>query len=138
VPRIPGPAYRRALELADRRVIVVDQTMRSMRDAVRLVKLLGDGEGSGAEPALAQRNVFVLNRVGEAGRDALSLKDIHSVLQVQPVSQVPFLPNLVMPAANHGVVAASKPGKFSNAIGALAVELSGRSARRRWWRRAAK
>jgi pilus assembly protein CpaF len=36
VPRIPTPAYRRAFEIADRRVIVVDQTMRSMRDAVRL------------------------------------------------------------------------------------------------------
>jgi pilus assembly protein CpaE len=138
VPRIPGPAYQRALELADRRVIVIDQTMRSMRDAVRLVKLLSDDERSDADPALAHRNVFVLNRVGEAGRDALSPKDIHSVLQVQPVSQVPFLPNLVMSAANHGVVAASKPGKFSNAIAALALELSGRSARRRWWWGAAK
>src|SRR5690242_16628708 len=36
VPRTPAPAYRRALEIADRRVVVVDQTMHSMRDAVRL------------------------------------------------------------------------------------------------------
>lgn len=137
VPRLPGPAYRRALELADRRVIIVDQTMRAMRDAVRLMKLLSNEEGSGAEPAMGHRNVFVLNRVGEAGRDALSLKDIHNVLQVQPASQVPFLPNLVTPAANQGVVAASKPGKFGDAVAALASEFSGRSPRRRWWWRAA-
>src|SRR5439155_20861703 len=42
VPRIPTPAYRRSLEMADRRVIVVDQTMRSMRDAVRVAGLFDD------------------------------------------------------------------------------------------------
>jgi pilus assembly protein CpaE len=44
VPRIPAPAYRRALEIADRRVIIVDQTMRAMRDAMRVMKMFGDGE----------------------------------------------------------------------------------------------
>src|SRR5262249_52708485 len=61
VPRIPAPAYRRALEIADRRVIVVDQTMRAMRDAVRLAKLFGDDPKESG-------NIFVVNRVGEAGR----------------------------------------------------------------------
>src|SRR6478609_2405297 len=56
VPRIPSPAYRRALEMADRRVIVVDQTMRSMRDAVRITKQFDD--------VSEQRNMFVLNRFG--------------------------------------------------------------------------
>src|SRR5437868_6054665 len=69
VPRIPAPAYRRALEMADRRIIVVDQTMRSMRDAVRVAKLF-DGDES-ADRVLDTRKMFVANRVGEAGPNAL-------------------------------------------------------------------
>src|SRR5438477_12596943 len=72
VPRIPAPAYRRALEMADRRFIVVDQTMRSMRDAVRVAELFDD--------ASDERNVFVVNRVGDAGATGLALKRVGKVL----------------------------------------------------------
>jgi pilus assembly protein CpaE len=133
VPRISTPAYRRALEMADRRVFVVDQTMRSMRDAVRLANLSNDEDGSPDH-----RNVFVVNRLGEAGSNALSLKDIQGVLQVKPASLIPFLPKLVMPAAHYGEIAASKRGKFANAVATLALEISGRQQRRRWWSRRAK
>ena len=131
VPRIPTPAYRRALEIADRRVIVVDQTMRSMRDAVRLKKALGD---TGAEPG-EHRTIFILNRQGEAGSHGLSLDEVTNVLQGKPTSTIPFLPKLVTPAAHHATVAASQR-KFGNGIGALALEISGRARRRRWfsWR----
>ena len=138
VPRIPAPAYRRVLEIADRRVIVVDQTMRAMRDAVRVAKMFGDDAIPGAERSAEHRNIFVVNRVGEAGQHALSLKDVHKVLPVQPTSLVPFLPSLLMPAAHHGLIAASKRGKFADAVTTLASELSGRNRRRRWWWRAAK
>jgi pilus assembly protein CpaE len=138
VPRIPAPAYRRALEIADRRVIVVDQTMRAMRDAVRVVKLFGDGDVPGAEHSAEHRNIFVVNRVGEVGHHALSLKDVHKVLQVQSTSIVPFLPTLVAPAAHNGLIAANKRGKFGDAVATLALELSGRKRRQRWWWRAAK
>ena len=128
VPRIPIPAYRRALEIADRRIIVVDQTMRSMRDAVRLKKAFGDTPG-------AEQAIFVLNRDGEAGNHGLSKKEIISVLQAKPTSAIPFLPNLVIPAAHHATVAA-RQSKFGNEVGALALEISGRSRKRRWfsWR----
>jgi pilus assembly protein CpaE len=129
VPRIPLPAYRRALEIADRRVIVVDQTMRSMRDAVRLKKAFGDIPG--AEPA-----IFILNREGEAGNQGLSEKEINNVLQASPTSTIPFLPKLVTPAAHHATVAA-RQRKFGNAVGVLALEISGRTQRRRWWSRRA-
>jgi pilus assembly protein CpaE len=135
VPRIPAPAYRRALEIADRRVIVVDQTMRSMRDAVRVVKMFGDEAPGAAE----HRNSFVVNRIGEAGQHALDLKkDVYKVLQVQPTSLIPFLPSLVTPAALHGLIAGSKRGKFADAVATLALELSGRKRKQRWWRRAVK
>jgi pilus assembly protein CpaE len=136
VPRIPAPAFRRALEIADRRIIVVDQTMRAMRDAVRLAKMFGDSEIPGAEHSAEHRNIFIVNRVGE--HHALSLKDMQKVLQVQPTSMVPFLPSLVTPAAHHGLMAADKRGKFADAVATLALELSGRKRRQKWWRRAAK
>jgi pilus assembly protein CpaE len=125
VPRIPLPPYRRALEIADRRVIVVDQTMRSMRDAVRLKKAFGDTPG-------AEQAIFVLNRGGEAGSHGLSQKEIISVLQAKPTSTIPFLPKLVTPAAHHATVAA-RQRKFGNAVGALALEISGRTRRRKWF-----
>ena len=121
VPRTHAPAYRRALEMADRRVIIVDQTMRSMRDAVRLASLYDD-----------DRNIFVANRVGES--NALSIKEVQDALQVRPASLIPFAPKLVTPAAHHALVAASQRGKFTDGIDELALELSGRQQRRRWWR----
>jgi pilus assembly protein CpaE len=128
VPRIPIPAYRRALEIADRRVIVVDQTMRSMRDAARLKKAFGDTPG-------AEQRIFVLNREGEAGNHGLSPKEIADVLQTKPTTTIPFLPKLVTPAAHHATIAA-RQRKFGNAVGALALEISGRTRRRKWfsWR----
>jgi len=129
VPRIPVPTYRRAFEIADRRVIVVDQTMRSMRDAVRLKKAFGDTSG-------AEQAIFVLNRESEAGNHGLSQKEIIGVLQAKPTSTIPFLPKLVTPAAHHATVAA-RQRKFGNAIAALALEISGRTRRRRWFSRRA-
>jgi pilus assembly protein CpaE len=132
VPRIPIPAYRRALEIADRRVIVVDQTMRSMRDAVRLKKAFGDTAGA---EQVEHRTIFVLNREGEAGNHGLGLKEVANVLQAKQTSTIPFLPKLVTPAAHHATVAA-RERKFGNAVGILALEISGRTRRRRWfsWR----
>jgi pilus assembly protein CpaE len=138
VPRIPAPAYRRALEVADRRVIVVDQTVRSMRDGVRLATMFGGAEPLGTDGTKELRNIFVVNRVGEAGNRLLSLSEINSVLPVQPTSTIPFLPTLITPAAHHGQIASSRRSKFANAIGALALELSGRKERPRWWQRAGK
>jgi Flp pilus assembly CpaE family ATPase len=102
-----------------------------MRDAARLAKML-DG---GSDPAAERRSAFIVNRVGEAGRHALSLAEINRTLQVRPTSMVPFLPNLVTPAAHHAMVAA-RQRKFGNAVGTLALEISGRTRRRRWfsWR----
>jgi pilus assembly protein CpaE len=133
VPRTSTPANRRALEIADRQIIVVDQTMRAMRDAVRLAKLFG-GEGDSAEHS----TLFVVNRVGEFRQHAVSMKDIQKVLQVPPTSLVPFLPSLVAPSVHQGLVAASKRGKFADAVAVLALELSGRKRKQSWWRRAAK
>lgn len=128
VPRISAAAYLRALDIADLRVLVADQTMRSVRDMVRLRAALGEG---GAE----HRNVMVVNRSGEGGRHAVTLHEMHGVLEVQPKSVIPFQPAVLTATSLDGQVAAAGRGKFADAIAALAMELSGRTQpRRRWWR----
>jgi Flp pilus assembly CpaE family ATPase len=115
--------------MADRRMIVVDPTMRSMRDGVRLSGLFNAGEAD-------TRTMFVVNRAGEAGNIDLSAKDIHKVLQAHPVGAIPFLPKLLRNSAHHAIAAAGKGGRFSHAIANLARELSGNTQRRSWffWR----
>jgi pilus assembly protein CpaE len=127
VPRIPTAPYRQALDTADFRIIVGDQTLRSVRDIVRLRDSLGEGDGK-------QRNGFVLNRYGEGGRHAVTLQEMHHVLGLEPRTVIPFLPTVFAAAANGTRVAAARRNKATDAIAALVLELSGRpSERRRWW-----
>jgi pilus assembly protein CpaE len=128
VPRIPAAPYRRALAMADFRVTVVDQTLRSMRDAVRLRKVLGESDGG-------HRNILVINRHGEGGRHAVSLDEIQHLLEMPPKSVIPFQPSSFTAAAGGAKIAAAQRGKFTDAIATLARELMGRaSPRQRWWR----
>lgn len=131
VPRNPGATYLRALELADFRVIVVDQTLRSARDAVRLRSALGDVGGK-------HHTLFVLNREGEGGRYAITLDEMQRILDVRPKTVIPFHPAWFATALGSSeTLAAARRGKFSEAIAGLALELSGRALQpRRWWQRA--
>ena len=128
VPRVPSAAYRRALEMADLRIIVADQTLRSVRDTVRLRAVLGDGDGK-------RRNLLVVNRHGEGGRHAVTLQEMQQVLEVKPNSVIPFQPTLFAMVTGSTKIAAARRGKFREAISTLALGLSGRTPeRRRWWR----
>jgi pilus assembly protein CpaE len=127
VPRIPASAYRRAMEMADFCVIVADQTLRSVRDTVRLRAALGEGDGR-------RRNVLVINRYGEGGRRAVTLDEIHHVLEIRPKAVIPHQPALFTIGPDEERIAAARRGKFSDALAALALELSGRPPdRHRWW-----
>src|SRR5262249_32705165 len=126
VPRVPAPPYRRALEMADFSVIVADQTMRSVRDTVRLRKAVGDGK---------RPRAIVVNRPREGGRHPVTLHQLQQVVEVKPKSVIPFQPTLFTTIAGATKIAAAQRGKFTDAIAALALELSGRAPeRRRWWR----
>ncbi len=128
VPRVPAPPYRRALETADFRVTVADQTLRSVRDTVRLRNAIGEGDGR-------RRDILVVNRHGEGGRHAVTLQELQHVVEVKPKSVIPFQPTLFTTISGGAKIAAAQRGKFTDAIAALALELSGRpSERRRWWR----
>jgi pilus assembly protein CpaE len=127
VPRIPAAPYRRALDTADFRIIVGDQTLRSVRDIVRLRDAFGEDNGK-------RRNGFVVNRYGEGGRHSVTLQEMQHVLGLQPKTVIPFLPAVFAAATTGTRVAAARRSKFSDAIAALVLELSGRSPkRRRWW-----
>jgi pilus assembly protein CpaE len=128
VPRIPSAPYRRALGMADFRVTVADQTLRSVRDMVRLRTAIGEGEGK-------RPNILVVNRHGEGGRHAVTLDELRHVVEVKPKSVIPFQPTLFTTISGGAKIAAAQRGKFTDAIAALALELSGRPPeRRRWWK----
>ncbi len=128
VPRTPAAPYRRALDMADFCVLVADQTLRSVRDTVRLRTVIGEGDGK-------RRQILVVNRHGEGGRHAVTLHEIQHVVEVKPKSVIPFQPALFTTVAGATKIAAARRGKFTDAIAGLALELSGRPAeRRRWWR----
>jgi pilus assembly protein CpaE len=129
VPRFTAAPYRLALDVADRRIIVVDRTLLSVRDTARLQEALS---GSDA----ARRNLFVVNRSGEGGRKEVTLEEISAHCSVSPKLVIPFLPKPFAATVFQARVAGARPGKFAEAVASLAAELSGRMPERRpWWRR---
>lgn len=121
VPRIPGSAYWQALDTADLRIIVADQTLRSVRDTVRL------REGFSAARA-EHSNMLVVNRIGEGGRRAMTLAEMAKV-KLQPNFVIPFRPRLFTAPGP------LRRGALTEVIAELAGEISGRAiGRKRWWR----
>lgn len=120
VPRIPGSAYWQALDTADIRIIVADQTLRSVRDTVRL------REGFSARAEYS--NMLVVNRSGEGGRRAMTLQEMAKI-KLQPNFVIPYRPNLF------SAPGPLRRGALTEVVAALAGEISGRAiGRKRWWR----
>jgi pilus assembly protein CpaE len=121
VPRLPGAPYRRSLDMADIRVIVADQTLRSIRDTVRLRAALGRGNA-------AHRNILVVNRSGESGRYAVTLEEMAKV-ELRPKIVIPFRPKLSNAAG------LARRSRFTDAVATLATDISGRMPEQTpWWR----
>jgi pilus assembly protein CpaE len=129
VPRIQSAAYRWALSMADIRILVADQTLRSVRDMMRWRAAFDE---SGSET----RNLVVINRSGEGGRRGVTLREIGEALNLQPKSVIPFEPKLFAAvAADSARLPVARRGKVADAIAALAFEITGQGTRsRRWWR----
>lgn len=126
VPRNAAPPYRKALDMADLRIIVADQTLRSLRDTLRLRRSFPDSTAT-------HRNLVVVNRHGESGRRGVTLNEMNHVLETRLTHVVPFEPKVLQVAANGAATPAAGRGKFADAIAALALELSGRRTARRGW-----
>jgi pilus assembly protein CpaE len=127
IPRVTGPAFRKVLQMADVRVIVLDPTLRAIRDTVRIRELFPED----AE----HRNMLVVNRNGEGGKGAMTVQEIESALEVHPKVVIPFLPRLFSATLSKGQIPAEAQGSYSHAIGELAADISGRTReQRRGWR----
>jgi pilus assembly protein CpaE len=120
VPRIPGSAYWQALDTADLRIIVADQTLRSVRDTVRLREGFSAGRAE-------HSNMLVVNRSGEGGRRAMTLAEMAKI-KLQPNFVIPYRPTLFTAPGP------LRRGAFTDVVAALAGEISGRAIeRKRWW-----
>jgi pilus assembly protein CpaE len=115
VPAAPLPIYRELLMLAHQRVLVLDPTLASMRNALRLLALP-------TGPDQVRRAVLVLNRVGQPG--GLSKAQIEEALEMNVDIVIPNQPRLVGNSATLGTPAAAASGGFRNGILHLAREVA--------------
>jgi len=111
VPFRPIPLYRDLLNMSERRVLVMEPTLASIRDALRLLAMK-----PGATQT--QRALLVLNRLGLPG--GLSQRQVEDALRVKVDLHIADQPKPLGHAATLGIPAAGTPGAFRDAI----VELS--------------
>jgi pilus assembly protein CpaE len=116
VPYRPLPLYRDLLGLAHRRVLVMEPTLASVRDALRLRALPIPAGGEDVKP------VLVLNRLGRPG--GLTRRQIEDALEVKVDFVIPDLPKQVETAATFGKPAVTSSGPFRDAIVALARQVA--------------
>lgn len=124
LPRLPNPLSRRVFQLADTRVVVLDQTLQSIRDAARINRLPIVEGGPG-------RPLTIVNRIDEGGRRSVKVEEVAGALDQRLRVLVPFQPTVFASAAADGMVAVEKQGRFADAIAALATEVSGQMAEKR-------
>jgi pilus assembly protein CpaE len=128
LPRLPNPLSRRVLEIADSKIIVLDQSLQAIRDAARLCRMRSL-DGSQGRP------LVIVNRGGETGRRSIKVDEVAGALEQRLRCVVPFQPALISSAAIQGTVAAAKRGRFADAIAALATEISGQTVQKKsHWR----
>ncbi len=115
VPAAPMPLYRELLMLAHQRVLVMDPTLSSMRNALRLLSLP-------VGPDQVRRAVLVLNRLGQPG--GLTRPQIEEALEMSIDVVIPYQPRLVGNSATLGTPAAASGGGFRSGILHLAREVA--------------
>jgi pilus assembly protein CpaE len=111
VPFRPLPLHHELLELGNQRVLVMEPTLASVRDVLRLLALP-------TGPAQPRQAVVVLNRAGSTG--GMTLRDIEHALGRRIDVAIPNLPRQVSNAANLGEPAITHHGGFRAAIADLA------------------
>ena len=114
VPYRPLPLHQDLLDLSHRRVLVLDPSLASVRDTLRLIALPASSDSS--------RAVLVLNRAGRPG--GLSRRQIEDALQRKLDVVIPDQPKLAGMAATLGKPVAASRGVFRDAILALTREVA--------------
>lgn len=114
VPFLPMPCNRELIEYAHHRVIVMDPSLASVRDTLRL---LGVPNG----PWQPQTPTVVLNRQGRPG--GLTRKQIEDALKVKIDVVIPDIPKQLNESASFGEPAIAARGPFRQAIIDLSREI---------------
>jgi pilus assembly protein CpaE len=111
VPFRPDPLYRDLLDLANQRVVVMEPTLTSVRDALRLLAL----------PATAgqtRRAIVVLNRASSTG--GITRRQVEEALGLSADVAIPNLPRQIGGAGTLGEPALGRHGGLRAAIAELA------------------
>ena len=126
VPFRPMPLNLDLLDQAHQRVLVMQPTLASIREVLRLVALPPGSEQ-------ARRPVLVLNRAGRPG--GLTLQQVQQALSMSPDVVLPDLPKPIEAAATLGKPAAATVAALARGIAQLAHEVAGvgvRTSSSRW------
>ena len=115
VPDSSLPFHRDLLAMAHQRVLVMDPTLASVRDALRLLALPNG-------PMQPRRGVLVLNKDGMKG--GLTKAQLAEGLKMRPDIVISDLPKDVGPAASLGVPAMAARGGFRTGMLQLSREVA--------------
>ncbi len=115
VPFGPLPLFRDLLMLCHQRVFVLEPTLASVRDTLRLLAL-----PQGA--VQSRRPVLVLNRVGIVG--GLTRRQVEDALKTKVDVAIPDLPRQLGQAATMGEPAVAAKGPFRTGIVELAKQVA--------------
>jgi pilus assembly protein CpaE len=119
VPRQTGDFIQQVMDAASVRIIVTDQTAHSIRDTVRMRRFFD-------VPQTNQRNILVLNRVGELGKADIKPKTMSDTIGLPIDVTIPYHPKSIIAASNAGSPVVAAKGPVTMAIHDLANELIGR------------
>lgn len=114
VPFLPMACNRELIEFAHQRVIIMDPSLASVRDTLRLLNLPNG-------PWQPQSPTVVLNRAGRPG--GLTRKQIEDALKLKIDIVIPDMPKQLNESASFGEPAVAAKGPFRQAISELAREI---------------
>jgi pilus assembly protein CpaE len=118
IPFAPVPLYRDLLAKAHQRILVMEPSLVSLRDILRLSgERAGQGQGGGQAPLL------LLNRLGLPG--GLTRRQVEEGLKRKLDLVLPDLPRQLRAAANLGEPAIVTTTAYRNAIAELARSVAG-------------
>jgi pilus assembly protein CpaE len=111
VPWRSGPLYRELFRAADQRVLVMEPTLASVRDVLRLLAIP-------SEAGQARRAIVVLNRSASAG--GMTRSQVEEAIGQRVDVAIPNLPRQISNAVVLGEPAVSRHAGFRAAIAELA------------------
>ncbi len=122
IPDFLEEVNRNIIDICDQRVVILDPTLPSLRDTLRIV-------AASRSSTHGVRPLIVLNKFGQPG--SLSLSEIANGLGRQPDVVVPFLPKILNEAEISGYPAVRNRSAFRSSIELLAQEAASVSANER-------